>query len=285
MVLKCLECNYKCGNIACLKYHYESCHKDKIDKCICGNITISAICANDFSPWGCSLKNESSSSSGSGSSSSSNSSSDSGSSSSSGSGSDSSYNTSSNSDPNPNYNSEVLIIEPASQIHEVVTPMVKHGRSPIREVVTPIRNCNKCNYIKPPTDFDESKYTCRSCTSAKVNCPYCASIVRYDGIRAHVKKQHPGVELTKGFSRNLSDRCNRFEDKTINPSWQSKTVSPLVNKQTEDLRICKTTPLSHFTDSCSCKYYDFVLFLINNGINIEKVKENINLLKSIDNLK
>ena len=67
MVIKCLECNYKCGNIACLKYHYESCHKDKIDKCICGNITISAICANDFSPWGCSLKNESSSGSGSGS--------------------------------------------------------------------------------------------------------------------------------------------------------------------------------------------------------------------------
>ena len=262
MVLKCLECNYKCGNIACLKYHYESCHKDKIDKCICGNITISAICANDFSPWGCSLKNESSSSSGSGSSS--NSSSDSGSRSSSGS--DSSYNTSSNSDPSPNYNSEVLIIEPASQIHEVVTPMVKHGRSPIREVVTPIRDCNKCNYIKPLTDFDESKFTCRSCTSAKVNCPYCASIVRYDGIRAHVKKQHPGVELTKGFSRNLSD-------KTINPSWQSKTVSPLVNKQTEDLR---SSLLNHeqssFTDSCSCKCYDFVLFLINNGINIEKVK-------------
>ena len=61
--------------IACLKYHYESCHKDKIDKCICGNITISAICANDFSPWGCSLKNESSSSSGFGSGSGSNSSS------------------------------------------------------------------------------------------------------------------------------------------------------------------------------------------------------------------
>ena len=50
MLLKCLECNYKYGNIACLKYHYESCHKDKIDKSRCGNITISAICANDFSP-------------------------------------------------------------------------------------------------------------------------------------------------------------------------------------------------------------------------------------------
>ena len=272
MVIKCLECNYKCGKIACLKYHYESCHKDKIDKCICGNITISAICANDFSPWGCSLKNESSSSSGSGSSSSSssssNSSSDSGSSSSSGSGSDSSYNTSSNSDPNPNYNSvpnlnpnpnpnpnynsEVLISERDEVLGTPTAPQ-------IHEVVTPIRNCNKCNYIKPLTDFDESKYTCRSCTSAKINCPYCASIVRYDGIRAHVKKQHPGVELTKGFSRNLTEKQS------------SRTESTLAIRQNEE--------------DCSCKYYDFVLFLINNGINIEKVKENINLLKRLDNLK
>ena len=254
MVLKCLECNYKCGNIACLKYHYESCHKDKIDKCICGKITISAICANDFSPWGCSLKNESSSASGSGSNSSSsssfNSSSDSGSSSSSssssGSGSDSSYNSSSNSDPNPNSNS-VPNLNPNSN------PNPNYNS----EVL--IRNCNKCNYIKPLTDFDESKYTCRKCTSTKVNCPYCASVVRYDGIRAHVKKQHPNVELTKEFSRNLR---SRFPD---------LTEGTLIIRQNEE--------------GCSCKYYDFVLFLINNGINIENVKENINLLKSIDNLK
>ena len=63
MLLQCLECNHKCGNIAVLKYHYESFHKDKTDKCMCGNIILSGICANDFSPWGCSLKNESSSSS------------------------------------------------------------------------------------------------------------------------------------------------------------------------------------------------------------------------------
>ena len=98
--------------------------------------------------------------------------------------------------------------------------------------------------------------------------------MRYDGIRAHVKKQHPDVELTRGFSRSLLDRCNRFADKSQNP----RAVSPLVIVQTEDLR-------SSFTDSCSCKYYNFVSFLIYNGINIEKVKENINLLKSIDNLK
>ena len=88
--------------------------------------------------------------------------------------------------------------------------------------------------------------------------------MRYDGIRAHVKKQHPDVELTRGFKGNLSE-------KTVNSSWQSKTVSPLVISQTEE--------------SCSCKFYNFVSFLINNGINIEKVKENINLLKSIDNSK
>ena len=88
--------------------------------------------------------------------------------------------------------------------------------------------------------------------------------MRYDGIRAHVKKPHPDVDIPKGFSRNLSQTI-------INPSWQSKTVSPLVISQTEE--------------SCSCKYYTFVLFLINNGLNIEKVKEHINLLKSIDKLK
>ena len=128
---------------------------------------------------GCSLKNESSSSS------------------SSSSGSSSIYD--SNSDPNPNFNPN---LNPNTNLNPEVL----------------IRSCNKCNYVKPLTDFDESKYTCRSCTSAKVNCPYCSSVVRYDGIRAHVKKQHPDVELTRGFKRNLSE-------KTVNSSWQSKTVS------------------------------------------------------------
>ena len=282
MLLQCLECNYKYGNIACLKYHYESCHKDKTDKCMCGNIIISGICANDFSPWGCSIASSSSnpssnsnsnsssssitsSSSNPNSNSSSNPSSSSGSasnpSSSSSSGSGSIYDYNSNSDPNPNPN---LIPNPNPNL--IPNPNL----NPSSEVLT--RCCNKCNYIKPLNNFDEGKYTCRSCTSAKVNCPYCTSVVRYDEIRAHVKKLHPDIELTRGFSRNITDRCNRFADKTINPSWQSpRAVSPLVINQTEE--------------SCSCKYYNFVSFLINNGINIEKIKENINLLKSIDNLK
>ena len=96
--------------------------------------------------------------------------------------------------------------------------------------------------------------------------------------------------MTRGFSRNLqsrfpdiTDRCNRFADKTINPSWQSpRAVSPLVINQTEESCLCNQTE-----ESCKLKskYYNFVSFLINNGINIEKIKENINLLKSIDNLK
>ena len=236
MLLQCLECNHKCVNIAVLKYHYESFHKDKTDKCMCGNIKLSGICANDFSPWGCSLKNESSNSSNSSSNPSSNSNSNSSSnpsssfssnpisnsnsnpssssssisgsgsnpSSSSSSGSGSIYDYNSNSDPNPN-------------------PNPNPNLNPSSEVLT--RCCNKCNYIKPLNNFDEGKYTCRSCNSAQVNCPYCTSVVRYDGIRAHVKKQHPDIELTRGFSRNLTDRCNRFADKTNNPNWQSQRIS------------------------------------------------------------
>ena len=292
MLLQCLERNYKCGNIAVLKYHYELFHKDKTDKYMCGNIILSGICANDFSPWGCSLKNESSSSSNSSSnpssisncnsssnpsssskpnsnsssnpsiSSSSSSGSGSNPSSSSSSGSGSIYDYNSNSDPNPNRNANLI---PNPNPNLILNPNLNLSS----EVLT--RCCNKCNYVKPLNNFDEGKYTRRRCTSAKVNCLYCTSVVRYDGIRAHVKKQHPDIELTRGFSRNIIDRCNRFADKTINPSWQSKTVSPLVISQTEEI--------------CSCKYYNFVSFLINNGLNIEKVKQNINLLKSIDNLK
>ena len=98
---------------------------------MCGNIILKGICANNFSPWGCSLKNESSSSS------------------SSSSGSSSIYD--SNSDPNPNLNPNP-------------NPNLNPNLNLSPEVL--IRSCNKCNYMKPLTDFDESKYTCRSCTSA-----------------------------------------------------------------------------------------------------------------------
>ena len=128
------------------------------------------------------------------------------------------------------------------------------------------RSCNKCNSVKPLTDFDESNYTCRNCTSAKVNCLYCPSVVRYDGIRAHVKKQHPDVKLTRGFSRNLTERS-------------ADTRSG--NLLRRSVELVPRSVIGHTGESCSCKYYNFVSFHINNGINIEKVKENINLLKSI----
>ena len=87
--------------------------------------------------------------------------------------------------------------------------------------------------------------------------------MRYDGIRAHVKKQHPDVELTKGFSRNLTKRSAELVPRSRNLLRRSVELVP---------RSVITQPRG----SCSCKYYNFVSFLINNGINIEKVKENIN---------
>ena len=113
----------------------------------------------------------------------------------------------------------------------------------------------------------------------QLNCPYCTSVVRYDGIRAHVKKQNPDVDIPKGFSRILSE-------KTINPGSGNllgrSTKLPLYTSLDGSTKYHIITLNG---ESCSCKYYNFVSFLINNGLNIEKVKENINLLKSIDNLK
>ena len=96
--------------------------------------------------------------------------------------------------------------------------------------------------------------------------------MRYDGIRAHVKKQHPDVELTRGFSRNLIERSAELVPRSGN----------LLRRSVE---LFHRSDITQTEEICSCKYYNFVLFLINNGINIEKIKENINLLKSIDNLK
>ena len=95
--------------------------------------------------------------------------------------------------------------------------------------------------------------------------------MRYDGIRAHVEKQHADVELTKGFSKNLTER-------SADPR---STKLPLRGS----VELFHRSVTGQIGESCSCKDYNFVSFLINNGINIEKVKENINLLKSIDNLK
>ena len=151
------------------------------------------------------------------------------------------YDYISNSDHNPNPNPNLIPNPSPNLIHN---PNPIPNLNPSSEVLT--RCCNKCNYIKPLNNFDEGKYTCRSCTSAKVNCPYCTSFVRYDGIRAHEKKQHPDIELTRGFSRNIIERSVELLPRSV---------------------------IGQTGESYSCKYYNFVSFLINNGINIEKKRK------------
>ena len=48
MVIKCLECNYKCGTPFTLAFHYKKEHKDEISKCVCGEQSLSGICINEF---------------------------------------------------------------------------------------------------------------------------------------------------------------------------------------------------------------------------------------------
>ena len=55
-------------------------------------------------------------------------------------------------------------------------------------------------------------------------------------MRAHVKKQHPDVELSTGFSRNLTERL--ADPRSV---------------------------IGQTGESCWCKYYNFVSFLIING--------------------
>ena len=85
-----------------------------------------------------------------------------------------------NSIPNPNSNPN-----PNSKVNDLRSSFANNSRNNTNKVLT--RKCNRCNSLKPLTDFDENKYTCRICTSARVICQYFASIVRYDGIRAHSK--------------------------------------------------------------------------------------------------
>ena len=46
MTIKCSakNCKYKCGTPANLVFHYQTFHKDKICKCVCGNKSINGVC-------------------------------------------------------------------------------------------------------------------------------------------------------------------------------------------------------------------------------------------------
>ena len=85
-------------------------------------------------------------------------------------------------------------------------------------------------------------------------------------MNAHEKRQHPDADIPSGFTRNMRTDEVRGEPS----SYTDLTPNPIITQNEE---------------SCSSKFYNFVSFLIYNVINIEKVKQNINLLKSIDNLK
>ena len=77
-------------------------------------------------------------------------------------------------------------------------------------------------------------------------------------MNAHVKRQHPDVDIPKGFTRNL-----RTDEVRGKPSrWGTKTEGPNTD-------ITPNPIITQNEESCSCKYYKFVSFLINNGINIE----------------
>ena len=186
-------------------------------------------------------------------------------------------NTSINSNSNYNSNSNSSIHSNANSIISSISNYNSNSNSTFNTKVLS-RSCNKFSSVKPLTDFDESKYTCRNSTSAKVNCLYCPSVVRYDGIRAHVKKQHPDVELTRRFSRSSTERSAKLIPRSADPR---STKLPLRGS----VELVTRSVIGQTGESCSCKYYNFVSFLINNGINIEKVKDNIYLLKSIGKLK
>ena len=95
-------------------------------------------------------------------------------------------------------------------------------------------------------------------------------------MNAHVKRQHPDVDIPKGFTRNLPN--NGLGASFVTPTKTEGLYADPYSGYTNPI-------ITQNGENCSCKYYDFMSFLINNGINIEKVKENINLIKSIDNFK
>ena len=196
MVIKCLECNHKCGAPFNLAFHYSICHEDKIGKCVCGDKTLSSICIKTD----CSFKDESGYSPSI----------------------DSSSNASSSLNPSSSHNAS---IDPSP--------------NPSSKVIT--RCCNRCNYVKPLTNFDKSKYTCRNCTSTKVSCLYCPSIVRYDGMNAHVKRPQPNVDIPKGFTRNL-----RTDEVRGKPSSYTDLTPILLLHKVKKIVHVNIIILSHF---------------------------------------
>ena len=121
MVIKCLECNHKCGAPFDLAFHYSICHEDKIVKCVCVDKTLAGICIKTD----CSCKDES--------------------------GYSPSIDSSSNpsSSPNPSSSSSCSPNPRSGYTDRSI------DASPNPKVIT--RCCNRCNYVKPLTSFDKKQ--------------------------------------------------------------------------------------------------------------------------------
>ena len=149
MVLECLECNYKCGTLFNLVFHYKTEHKDKISGCACGDESLSGICIKELAS---SSSFKSSSISNSNSNSNYNSISNSNCNSNSKSNSNSNSNSISNSNSSPKPNSKPN--STYANINFDITSKV----------------CNKCKVIKQITSFDKKKSICKEFNSKMVSC-------------------------------------------------------------------------------------------------------------------
>ena len=130
MVIKCLECNHNCGALFNLFFHYSKFHEDKIGKSVCGDKTLNGICVKTD----CSFKDES--------------------------GYSPSIDSSSNprrgyTDPSSSPNPSSSSSSSPNLRSGYIDPNIDPGPNP--KVIT--RCCNRCNYVKPLTDFDKSKNT------------------------------------------------------------------------------------------------------------------------------
>ena len=132
MVIKCLECNHKCGAPFNLAFHYSICHEDKIGNCACGDKTLSGICIKELAQRTCLVNHERSSFA------------------------NSPIKTNRSFKDEFGYSPS---IDSSSNASSSPNPSSSSNRSPdsspnpssSSKVIT--RCCNRCNYVKPLTNF------------------------------------------------------------------------------------------------------------------------------------
>ena len=159
MVMKCLECRAKFGNLHTMFFHYKLKHKDKFGECKCGDISLSGICFNKFIQVAYDLRSSfadpnpnfyfypnSNSNSHSNPNSNSNPNPNPYYNSNSNHNSNSNPNAKSNSNPNPNLNSNSNSNSNSSSISKPRPIEIKIDLT-----------CNKCNIIKQITCFDKKR--------------------------------------------------------------------------------------------------------------------------------